>query len=163
MLQPVASEYLQTYADVKENIDRLKATNKYYKKFAEQEESLENSSKELSSDEQKGYRPEDFAPVTLTKDQEENLRRVGKEAIMLEGQYDLEAYKEKFEKTRESSAEEKEEQIEAEEKREIEETEEVQKFKENQEKLEEQELIESIDYIKEILGFSSDDGPEKQL
>lgn len=150
--------------DVKENINRLKATNKYYQKYAEQEESLDYASNEFSTDEEKGYRAEDFAPVTLTKEQEENLRRVGKEAIMLEGQYDLEAYKEKFEQSRESSKEEtKEEQIEAEEQKEIEETEEVQKFKENQERLEEQELIESIDYIKEILGFSSDDEPEKQL
>ena len=53
----------------------------------------------MASDDEKNLRPEDFAPVVLTREQEENLRRVGKEAITLQGQYDLDAYKEKFEKS----------------------------------------------------------------
>ena len=153
--------------DVQENIKKLKSTNKYYQKFAEQEESLESTTAIKSSDDERNMRAEDFAPVTLTREQEENLRRVGKQAINLEGQYDLEADKEKFEKSRtaEEKDQEKEEQqekesrafdVDAQKQAELEE-------KQRQEQLEsqEKELLESIDYIKEILGFSGGDEIEK--
>ncbi|MBR7172640.1 MAG: hypothetical protein IKD36_02480 [Clostridia bacterium] len=155
--------------DVQENINRLKATNKYYQKYAENEETfastVETSAK--SVDDEKNLRPEDFAPVVLTREQEENLRRVGKQAITLEGQYDLEAYKEKFEKSREKEVkQEKQEEVKQEKQEEqAEQTkraqEEQREFTEAQLKMQEQELLDSIDYIKEILGFSNDDELEK--
>lgn len=143
--------------DVKENIARLKTTNKYFQKFIENDELMETSK---SVGDQKGMRAEDFAPIKLTKDQAENLRRVGKEAINLEGQYDIEAYKEKFEKSRVSKKDKAEEQ----EKKETENKEqEESKSEKSQEQLEnqEKELMESIEYIKEILGFSDEDDLEK--
>ena len=52
----------------------------------------------------------EFAPIKLTKEQEENLRTVSKEAIKLEGQFDVDAYNEKFEKsTKVKDEEEKDE------------------------------------------------------
>ena len=153
--------------DVQENIKRLKSTNKYYQKFAEQEETLESTSSVKSSDDERNMRAEDFAPVTLTREQEENLRRVGKQAINLEGQYDLEAYKEKFEKSRnkEENNQEKEEQQEKESRAfDVDEQKQAElQEQQRQEQLEseEKELLESIDYIKEILGFSDAEEIEK--
>ena len=152
--------------DVQENINRLKATNKYYQKFAEPEETYSAEANVRAADGEKSFRPEDFAPVVLTREQEENLRRVGKEAITLEGQYDLEAYKEKFEKSRtkeeEKEAEQQEAKVETAQENEAQEKSEAQtQLEEQQLKMQEQELLESIDYIKEILGFNNDDELEK--
>ena len=156
--------------DVQESINRLKATNKYYQKYAENEESFAVTAETRVNgvDGEKNLRPEDFAPVVLTREQEENLRRVGKEAITLEGQYDLEAYKEKFEKSREKEdkVQEKQEEIKQEKQEEQDEQskkaqDQQKEFTEAQLKMQEQELLDSIDYIKEILGFSNDDELEK--
>lgn len=141
--------------DVQENINRLKATNKYYKKFIENEESLETVSAPATDDE-RNMRAEDFAPVMLTREQEENLRRVGKEAIILEGQLDEEEYKEQIEG---KASKEKEE--ENKEEKETETQDNVQERTAEQLKAQEKELLDSIDYIKEILGFSNEDESEK--
>ena len=156
--------------DVKENISRLKATNKYYQKFAENEEVMTAEADALSTDDEKNMRVEDFAPVKLSKEQEENLRRVSKEAINLEGQYDLEAYKEKFEKSRSEKEEEKEIvsndnsfELDESKQEELKQKQAEYQERQNQEQLKQQEkeLIESIDYIKEILGFSNTDDLQK--
>lgn len=157
--------------DVKENINKLKATNKYYQKFAENEEVMTSEADALATDDEKNMRVEDFAPVKLSKEQEENLRRVSKEAITLEGQYDLEAYKEKFEKSRSEKEEAKEETASSDNAFDLDESKQEElkqkqaeyQEKQNQEQLKQQEkeLIESIDYIKEILGFSGGDDLQK--
>lgn len=149
--------------DVKENIARLKSTNKYHQRFAENEEEFESTVDVRSGDDEKNMRAEDFAPVKLTREQEENLRRVSKEAIVLEGQFDEEAYKEKFEKSRGEKAEEKKEEkpdnafdVDEQKQNELQEQQ-----KQAQLQAQEKELMNSIDYIKEILGFSSDEDLEK--
>ena len=42
---------------------------------------------------------EDFAPIKLTKEQEENIRSAKKAVIGLSGQIDMNAYNEKFEQS----------------------------------------------------------------
>ena len=139
--------------DVQENINKLKATNKYYQKFADSEELVSITSTQATDDE-KNMRAEDFAPVTLTREQEENLRRVSKEAIVLEGQFDEEAYKEQVEGT--ASRKKEQEEKEAEENAQT-----VEEKTQEQLKNQEKELLDSIDYIKEILGFSNEEDMEK--
>ena len=152
--------------DVQENINRLKTTNKYYQKYAANEEVYEAVSN-ANTDDVMSLRVEDFAPVTLSKEQEENLRRVNKEAISLEGQFDEEAYNEKFEKSK-FEKEEKEQQVEAEETQKQEEQTQAlqdaqiqQNLQEQQKqedlKAQEQDLLESIDYIKSILSLNDDE------
>lgn len=135
--------------DVKHNIDQLKATNKYYKRLCENEEEFVTSASEYVGAEP-SFTDDDFAPVKLTKEQSENLLTVSKEAINLEGQFDEEAYNEKFEKSRIQQKPEDEKEAQAEE-------ESIENL-ENQEK----ELLESIDYIKEILGFAENESVEEQ-
>lgn len=122
--------------DVKTNIDRLKVSNKYYQKLCENE--LDNDERAFEvTDDIKAMSVEDFAPVKLTKEQEENMHSVSKEAIRLEGEFDIDAYNEKFENTKqEKEAEEK--------------------TQEEQEKESEEELMESIEYVKSILGFGTE-------
>lgn len=149
--------------DVQESINKLKATNKYYQKYAENEQtySAVAESGARATDDDKNLRPEDFAPVVLTREQEENLRRVGKEAIILEGQFDEEAYKEKFEQSRIKDKEEEREETQSESASQ-ETAQSVQSQQTAEElKAQEKELLESIDYIKEILGFSNDEELEK--
>lgn len=136
--------------DVKKNINHLKKANKYYKNLCASEEEF-SSSNELSEKQVDGRDEEAFAPVKLTREQEENLHTVSKEAINLVGQFDEEAYNEKFEKSRlekDENSSEKQEETE-------------QKEEENQEDKKEEEqnqdLINSIDYIKDILGLGGDD------
>ncbi len=142
--------------DVQENINRLKTTNKYYKKYAENEEEMFTTTSPATDDE-RNMRAEDFAPVTLTREQEENLRRVSKEAIVLEGQFDEEAYKEQVEGT----ASRRKEKEEAEAKTAEEKAQEAEAKTQEQLKNQEKELLDSIDYIKEILGFTNDEDLEK--
>lgn len=139
--------------DVQENINKLKSTNKYYQKFADSEELVSITSTPATDDE-KNMRAEDFAPVTLTREQEENLRRVSKEAIVLEGQFDEEAYKEQVEGT--ASRKKEQEEKEAEENAQT-----IEEKTQEQLKNQEKELLDSIDYIKEILGFSNEEDLEK--
>lgn len=142
----------KTY-DVKHNIDQLKATNKYYQKLCDLEESMasKGSSQRGFVDEQSALSGEEFAPVKLSKEQEENLHSVSREAINLEGVIDEEAYNEKFEKsTRSEDSETKKEKTE-------EELEQEKKKQEEEEQQKRDELLDSIDYIKEILGFGTMD------
>lgn len=130
--------------DVKANIDKLKVSNKYYKRLCENEEELSFAVATESGNDEKSMLAEDFAPVKLTKEQEENLRTVNKEVIRLEGEFDVEAYNEKFENVKD---EEKEKEAE-------------QKTDEQQQ---EEDLMESIDYIKNMLGMVQEEAdPEKQ-
>ncbi len=123
--------------DVKANIDRLLVSNKYYKKLCENEEEMSFSTATESGNDEKSMIAEDFAPVKLTKEQEENLRTVNKEVIRLEGEFDVEAYNEKFENVKE-----KEEEKEVEQK--------------TEEQKQEESLMESIDYIKNMLGLAQE-------
>lgn len=81
--------------DVKHNIEILKTTNKFYKKLCEVEQLSEISEKAVS--ESMVMVDDDFAPIKLTKEQEENIRAAKKEVIGLAGQIDMDAYNEKFE------------------------------------------------------------------
>lgn len=130
--------------DVKQNIETLKNSNKYYKRLAGFENEYVASGQELQSSQEVFSSTDDqseFAPVKLTKEQEENLRTVSKEAIKLEGQIDMDAYNEKFEKSSKKAKEKEEE------------TQENAEQKEEQKS--EEELLESIDFIKNVLGFAN--------
>ena len=81
--------------DVKHNIDVLINTNKYYQQFCETEE-LNKFAESLAS-ETTMVNDDDFAPIKLSKEQEENIRAAKKEVIGLAGQIDMDAYNEKFE------------------------------------------------------------------
>lgn len=152
--------------DVKHNIDVLKATNKFYQKLCEADE-LVVSSQRLAAD-KLALEDEDFAPIKLTKEQEENLNSVKSEVIGLEGQIDKDAYNEKFEKSSKKSKKEQEKE-EAQEEQEIQEKQEKEEIQENKSKIEEdlakqvqeQKLEqerkgfqESIDYVKGLLGLN---------
>lgn len=107
---------------------------------------------------------EEFAPVKLTKEQQENLRTVTKEAISLEGQIDKEAYYEKFEKSKaEKQAEKQQDNKENEqEDKELKDQEKEQAkleddLKKQSEKQAEEDLMKSIDMIKDILGFTGEE------
>ena len=147
--------------DVKHNIDVLKTTNKFYQRLCEDEESLTVVAEQAAAvnNVAKDF-DDDFAPIKLTKDQEENMRGTKKEAIMLEGQIDMEAFTEKFEskKDKKGKDKDKEETKEAQEKAEQEEKEQ----KEQQEaeaaaKAEENKnMLDSVNQIREILGMNVD-------
>ena len=83
--------------DVKHNIEILKTTNKFYKKLCEVEHLSEISEKAIT--ESMAMSDDDFAPIKLTKEQEENIRGAKKEVIGLAGKLDMDAYNEKFEKS----------------------------------------------------------------
>lgn len=145
--------------DVKHNIDVLKTTNKYYQRLCEDEESLTVVAEQAAAvnNVAKDF-DDDFAPIKLTKDQEENMRGTKKEAIMLEGQIDMEAFTEKFESKKDKKDKDKEETKETKEKAEQEEKEQ----KEQQEaevaaKAEENKnMLDSVNQIREILGMNVD-------
>lgn len=145
--------------DVKHNIDVLKTTNKYYQRLCEDEESLTVVAEQAAAvnNVAKDF-DDDFAPIKLTKDQEENMRGTKKEAIMLEGQIDMEAFTEKFESKKDKKDKDKEEIKETQEKAEQEEKEQ----KEQQEaeaaaKAEENKnMLDSVNQIREILGMNVD-------
>lgn len=139
--------------DVKHNIDMLKTTNKYYKQFCETEE-LNKFAENIASENSMAT-DDDFAPIKLSKEQEENMRSAKKEVIGLSGQIDMDAYYEKFEKSdRKKDSKEEKEQEQANKK------EEEQELKE---KLESQKLDQerkgfqdSLDYVKDLLGMNGD-------
>ena len=95
---------------------------------------------------EKLYGPTDFKDeanfIKLTKEQEENLRTVSKEAIKLEGQFDMDAYNEKFEKTEKSVQKEEEEKAQEE------------PVAVTEEEKDQEDLLNSIDYIKSVLGLN---------
>lgn len=135
--------------DVKHNIDVLINTNKYYKQFCEDEglnKFAENITKEttMASD-------DDFAPIKLSKEQEENMRSAKKAVIGLEGKIDMDAYNEKFEYSDKKKKEEEKDNKELEEDSEL------------KEKLDEQKLDQerkgfqdSLNYAKNLLGINNE-------
>ena len=157
--------------DVKHNIDVLKATNKFYQKLCETDELSELAEKTVEI----GAGDDDFAPVKLSKEQEENMRETKKEAIGLAGQLDEDAYNAKFEKSRKDKKKNKD--LESHEEQDKEEKFEQQAKEENSEKAQKQEddrqrmrteieqqkkereadeFKESVDYIKDLLGMSEE-------
>ena len=123
--------------DVKKNIEMLVATNKIYKQYA-MEESFDGDEKNLKN-ENELFEAQEFAPIKLTKEQSENLREVTKEAIRTEGQFDVDAYNEKFENVKKEEAEKQEE------------------TQQQETEKQEEELLSSIDYIKQVLGFGANE------
>jgi hypothetical protein len=122
--------------DVKHNIELLKAANKYYQKLCELDDEYAQSNgnaKSFSGSDDRAMTDDEFAPVKLTKDQEENLHTVSREAINLEGVFDEDAYNEKFEKSSKNGSVEKQENQEKQE-----EHEEKQEHDENEQKIETQ-------------------------
>ncbi|MBQ8451892.1 MAG: hypothetical protein IJ538_03870 [Clostridia bacterium] len=94
--------------DVKHNIEVLIRENKFYQKYCSDELEL------IETEEKQSFRPsqsfsEEFSPIKLTHEQEENLRTVSKDAINLEGEFDNDAYNKKFEQSRVKKAEKKQE------------------------------------------------------
>ena len=138
--------------DVKHNIDVLKTTNKYYKQFCETEE-LGKFAENITSETTKAS-DDDFAPIKLSKEQEENIRAAKKEVIGLSGQIDMDAYNEKFEKSdkkKESKEEKEQDKIEKEEEQELKEQLESQKLDQ-----ERKGFQDSLDYIKDLLGMKDE-------
>ena len=138
--------------DVKRNIDILKTTNKYYKQFCETEE-LNKFAENITSETSMAT-DDDFAPIKLSKEQEENMRSAKKEVIGLSGQIDVEAYNEKFEKStkkKESKEEKEQEQVNKEEEQELKQKLETQKLDQ-----ERKGFQDSLDYVKDLLGMNSD-------
>ena len=137
--------------DVKHNIEVLKTSNKYYKKLCEVEQEF---SVTMGAEQKEGFgigdEEQEFAPIKLSKEQEENLRTVNKEAIKLEGQFDVDAYNEKFEKSTKKEDEKEQEAPESAE----------QKDAAAQE--ENEELMESIDFIRNVLGFAADEQEQEE-
>lgn len=153
--------------DVKHNIDVLKTTNKFYQKLCEVEELADIAEKVASSN---AELEEDFAPIKLTKEQEENINSIKQEAIGLEGQIDKEAYNEKFEKSsrksksnekeqEEKQAEEKKEKQEEQKKTEEETAKQIEVAKQEQDR---KGFQESIDYVKDLLGLSTDSSEKEK-
>ncbi len=147
--------------DVKHNIEMLRHSNKYYKQLCEDEESLTMLSEQAAPSAVHKNAADDFAPIKLTKEQEENIRGAKNEAITLQGQFDTEAFYEKFENSkeeREQKAEEakkEQEQKEAEEKAQKEQEEKEQKEAEAKKAQEnDKEVMDSVDQIRSILGSS---------
>ncbi len=85
--------------DVLYNIESLKRSNKFYKKLCAFEPNL---FEKQENQEQFDAEQNAFEPAKLTKEQVENMRGIKKEAISLEGQFDVDAYNEKFEKKKKS-------------------------------------------------------------
>lgn len=129
--------------DVKKNIETLVATNKIYQQYA-MEEAFDGDEKSMKNDNEL-FEIQEFAPVKLSKEQAENLREVTKEAIRTEGQFDVDAYNEKFENVKKEEEQEQE----------------VVQEQDSAEKQEE-ELLSSIDYIKQVLGFGVNEQQNEQ-
>lgn len=141
--------------DVKHNIEALKATNKFYQKLCETQELSDIAEKAIT--EAVRSEDDDFAPIKLTKEQEENLRGIKKEVIGLQGQIDTEAYNEKFEKSNKEKDETKEEK-EQEEKEETqaEKQELEQQVKEQKLEQERKGFQDSMDYVKGLMGLTQE-------
>lgn len=142
--------------DVKHNIDILKATNKFYKKLCEVEELSSISEKAVT--ESMAMADEDFAPIKLTKEQEENIRSIKKEVIGLSGQIDMEAYNEKFEKSdkeNDKSKSNEEEQLE-------EDAELAAKIKAQKEEQERKGFEDSMNYVKDLMGKSNENSTKEK-
>lgn len=149
--------------DVKHNIEALKATNKFYQKLCETQELSDIAEKAIT--EAVKAEDDDFAPIKLTKEQEENIRGIKKEVIGLQGQIDTEAYNEKFEKTDKEKPEEKEED----QKKEQEEQEAQDEKQEIEQQVKEQKLEQerkgfqdSMDYVKALMGLNQENSTKEK-
>lgn len=131
--------------DVKHNIEVLVSTNKLYQQYAEleQENDFVMQTKEAAS-EAMSYEENEFAPIRLTKEQEENLYNVSKEVIQSEGQFDMDAYNEKFEQVKDDKKKARAEE------------------KEQEEKAQESQITESVDLIKSSLGMTDKNAAQAQ-
>ncbi len=143
--------------DVKHNIDILKATNKFYQKLTEVEELSEMSEKAFS--ESQNTINDDFAPIKLTKEQEENIRAAKKEVIGLSGQIDMDAYNEKFEQSKKSEEqEEKEDNVSKNDKDE----DLADKIKQQKLDQERKGFEDSMNYIQDLLGKGSENSTKEK-
>lgn len=143
--------------DVKHNIDVLKATNKFYQKLCEVEELSEISEKAVAQS--MGMAEDDFAPIKLTKEQEENIRSVKKEVIGLSGQIDMDAYNERFEK---SDKDNKKEEGDKQSEQELEDEELAQKIKAQKKEQERKGFEDSMNYVKDLLGKSGENSTKEK-
>ena len=134
--------------DVKHNIDVLINTNKYYQQYCETEEL--NKFAESFASESTLVTDDDFAPIKLSKEQEENMRGVKKEVIGLSGQFDKDAYNEMFEYSDKKKDRDEKEQEES--KKEDEEL--KQKLDEQKLDQERKGFQDSLDYVKDLLGMN---------
>lgn len=142
--------------DVKHNIEILKTTNKFYKKLCEVEQLSEISEKAIT--EAMAMSEDDFAPIKLTKEQEENIRVAKKEVIGLAGKLDMDAYNEKFEKSNKVKAE----QTGSEKESEKEDEELVQQIKAQKEEQNRKGFEDSMNYVKDLLSKTTENpGKEK--
>ena len=134
--------------DVKHNIDVLINTNKYYQQFCETEEL--NKFAESFASESTLVTDDDFAPIKLSKEQEENMRGVKKEVIGLAGQFDKDAYNEMFEYSDKKKDKDEKEQ------EEIKKEDEELKQKLDEQKLDQERkgFQDSLDYVKDLLGMN---------
>ncbi len=138
--------------DVKKNIDQLKTTNKYYIQFCETEE-LNKFAENVSGDTKSMATDDDFAPIKLSKEQEENMRSAKKEIIGLEGQIDMDAYKEKFERSdRKKQKEETQEERQEKQEKTDEQNELQQKLEAQKREQERKSFNESLNYAKNLIG-----------
>lgn len=146
--------------DVKHNIEVLKSTNKFYQKLCEAEELSEIAEKAVSD--AIAIEDDDFAPIKLTKEQEENIQSIKKEVIGLQGQIDTEAYNEKFEKSTKNK--DKTEEKDSEKSQEENEQDEKLKKEIEQQKLDQERkgFNDSMDYVKELLGMSDENGTKEK-
>lgn len=148
--------------DVKHNIEALKATNKFYQKLCETQELSDIAEKAIT--EAVKADDDDFAPIKLTKEQEENIRGIKKEVIGLQGQIDTEAYNEKFEKTDKEKTEEKEDQNKEQEEQETqdEKKELEQQVKEQKLEQERKGFQDSMDYVKGLMGLTQENASKEK-
>lgn len=146
--------------DVKHNIDVLKTTNKFYKKLCETD-GLSMAVQKPQAD-NLALSEEDFAPIKLTKEQEENINMVKQEVIGLEGQIDKEAYIERFEKGKSSKKRDNKEEKENKEKQEKADDEVAKKIQEQKLEQERKGFQESIDYVKDLLGLTQENSTKEK-
>lgn len=143
--------------DVKHNIDVLKATNKFYQKLCEVEELSEISEKAVTQS--MSMSDDDFAPIKLTKEQEENIQSVKKEVIGLSGQIDMDAYNEKFEK---SDKDNKKESDREENENELSDEELAKKIQDQKMEQERKGFEDSMSYIKDLLGKDGENSTKEK-
>ena len=144
--------------DVKHNIDVLINTNKYYQQYCETEEL--NKFAESFASESTLVTDDYFAPIKLTKEQEENMRSTKIEVIGLAGQFDKDAYNEMFEYSDKKKNKEDEKEQE-----EIKKEDEELKQKLDEQKLDQERkgFQESMDYVKDLLGMNEVSGKTSEI
>lgn len=146
--------------DVIANINRIKQSNKFYRALCENEIEAEyGEEEELEAFEEKTLVDGQIesAPIKLTKEQEENLARVSREAISLEGRFDEQAYNEKFENVTRAEDTEPEQMSESKENTEPE------QMSESEENIETEEVSESEEDAEPTVSVMLDGGDDTEL